>query len=71
MEPCCSLDEAIIDQVLTQFDRLAVVSAIAEKAAPRLAGTIKLDQLAERFLQQREERLSEQLVERLLTRLGG
>ena len=71
MEPCCSLDEAIIDQVMAQFDRLAVVSAIAEKAAPRLAGTIKLERLAERFLQQREERLSEQLVERLLHKLGG
>jgi len=70
VEPC-SLDEAIIEEVMAQFDRLGVVCAIAEKVAPRLAGAITLDQLANRLLEQRQERLSEQLVERLLARLGG
>ena len=67
----CSLDEAIIEEVMAQFDRSGFVGALAEKVAPLLAGTIKLDQLANRLLEQRQERLSEQLVERLLDRLGG
>ena len=38
---------------------------------PRLAGAIKLDELAARLLERRQERLSAQLVERLLEKLGG
>ena len=67
----CSLDEAIIDRVMAQFDRSEFIGALAEKVAPLLAGTISLDQFAARFLEQRLERLSAQLVERLLDRLGG
>ena len=70
VEPC-SLDEAIIEEVMAQFDRSGVVGALAEMVAPRLAGAIRLDKLANRLLEQRQERLSEQLVERLLDRLGG
>ena len=70
VEPC-SLDEAIIDQVMAQVDRSEFIGALAEKVAPRLAGTIKLDELAARLLEQRLERLSAQLVERLLDRLGN
>ena len=66
-----SLDEAIIEEVMAQFDRSEFIGALAEKVAPRLAATIKLDDFAARFLQQREERLSAQLVERLLDRLGS
>ena len=70
VEPC-SLDEAIIDQVMAQVDRSEFIGALAEKVALHLAGTIKLDELAARLLEQRLERLSAQLVERLLDRLGG
>ena len=67
----CSLDEAIVDRVMAQFDRSEFIGALAEKVAPRLAGTISLDHFAARFLQQRQERLSAQLVEQLLDRLGS
>ena len=70
VEPC-SLDEAIIEEVMAQFDRSGVVGALAEMVAPRLARAIRLDQLANRLVEQRQERLSEQLVERLLDRLGS
>ena len=70
VEPC-SLDDAILEEVMAQFDRSGVVGALAEKVAPRLAGAIKLDELAARLLEQRQERLAAQLVERLLERLGN
>ena len=66
-----SLDDAILEEVLNQFDRSGIIGALAEKMAPRLAGAIKLDELAASLLERRQERLSAQLVERLLEKLGG
>ena len=66
-----SLDDAILDGVMAHCDRSGIVEALAEKVAPRLAGAIKLDELAARLLERRQERLSAQLVERLLEKLGG
>ena len=70
VEPC-SLEEAIIKEVMAQFDRSGVVGALAEMVAPRLARAIRLDELADRLLQQRQEQLSAQLVERLLEKLAA
>jgi len=66
-----SLDDAILEEVMAQFDRSGIIGALAEKMAPRLAGAIKLDELAARLLERRQERLSTQLVERLLEKLSG
>ena len=66
-----SLDDAILEEVMAQFDRSGIIGALAEKMAPRLAGAIKLDELAARLLERRQEKLSARLVEHLLTRLSG
>ena len=64
------LDEAIISEVIEHFDSEGIITALAEKVAPRLANAVKIDHLAARLLEQHEERLSQQLLERLLQRLG-
>ena len=66
-----SLDDAIVDQVLHQFDCSGIVGALAERMASRLATTIKVDDLATRILERRQEKLSAQLVEKLVEKLSG
>ena len=66
-----SLDDAVLNEVMAQFDCSEIVVAIAQKMAPRLATTIKVDDLATYILQRRQEKLSARLVEKLVEKLSG
>ena len=65
------LDEAILREVLNQFDSSEIIGALAEKVAPRLAASVKLDELAGRILEKRQEKLSARLTELILEQLSG
>ena len=66
-----SLDDAVLNEVMAQFDCSEIIVAIAQKMAPRLATTIKVDDLATYILERRQEKLSAQLVEKLVEKLSG
>ena len=65
------LDEAILREVLNQFDSSEIIGALARKVAPRLAASVKLDELAGQILETRQEKLSARLTELILEQLSG